>query len=266
MSAIDDDVWEVQRRSFERTAAAYDKYRPSYPDELFADLRAFADLAPDDPILEVGAGTGRATVAVGAWGNPLVAIEPAPAMAEVARRNVTQLPNVDVRTSRFEDGAFENGAFGLVFCAQAYHWLDRETRVRRMHDALYHHGAAAIIANVQVTPEDTLPFWQRIDSIYREIAPALVHHGEFRRPDDLPEHPFDGSGLFVDLEHRVHRWRWTLDTDRYVALLQTHSPHASLPSDVRARLVNAIAAVIDAEFAGVVTEDYVAWAALARRA
>ena len=267
VSAIDDDVWERQRRTFELTAEEYDRYRPSYPDALFEDVRAYADLAPDDAILEIGAGTGRATVAVGAWGNPLVAIEPAPAMADVARRNTAHLENVDVRTARFEDDdAFENGSFGLVFCAQVYHWLDQKTRVERLHDALYHYGTAAIIANVQVTPEETLPFWQRIDSVYREIAPAVAHQGEFRRPDDLPPHPLEGSELFVDLERGAHPWRWTLPTQRYVALLQTHSPHASLPHDVRARLIDSIAEVVDTEFGGAVTEDYVAWVALARRA
>lgn len=267
MTEIDDDVWERQRRSFEQTAEEYDRHRPSYPDELFADVRAYADLAPDDAILEIGAGTGRATLAVAAWGNPLVAIEPAPAMADVARRNVAHLPNVDMRTARFEDDdAYETASFGLVFCAQVYHWLDRATRVQRLHDALYHYGTAAIIANVQVTPEDTLPFWQRVDSVYREVAPTLAHQGEFRRPDDLPRHPLEGSDLFVDLEHRAHPWSWTLDTEQYIALLQTHSPHASLVPDVRERLVATIAEVVDAEYGGAVTEHYVAWAALARRA
>lgn len=267
MSGTEEHIWERQRRSFEQTAEEYDRYRPSYPDALFDDIRAYADLAPDDAILEIGAGTGRATRTVAAWGNPIIAIEPAPAMADVARRNLAAFPNADVRIARFEDDrAFESGAFGLAFCAQVYHWLDPATRVQRFHDALYHHGTAAVIANVQVTPEDTLPFWKRIDSVYRQIAPEIAHHGEFRRPEELPSHPFEASGAFDDLEHCAHPWQWTLDTQRYVALLQTHSPHASLDTDVRSRLVDAIAELVGAEYGGAVTEHYVAWAALARRA
>jgi SAM-dependent methyltransferase len=264
---IDEDAWERRRRSFERTAEEYDRWRPSYPDALFDEVRAYADLAPDDAILEIGAGTGRATRLVASWGNPLLAIEPAPAMADVARRNLVNFPNVEVRTTRIEDAdAVGTGAFGLVYCAQAFHWLDPSTRAQRLHDALYHYGTAAIVANEQVTPDETLPFFVRVQEIYDAVAPDIAHKGEFRKPDAHIPHPLAGLDLFTDLEQRMHRWEWTLDTQSYVALLQTHSPHASLPSDVRARLVDVIADVAETEFGGSVTEHYIAVAALARRA
>jgi SAM-dependent methyltransferase len=261
----DAETRERRRRSFELTAEAYDRFRPGYPDALFDDIRAYADLAPDDAILEIGCGTGRATLPVAAWGNPMIAIEPAPAMADVARRNLGSHPNVDVRTARLEDESFDRGSFGLVTCAQTYHWLDRETRIRRIADALYHFGTAAIIANVQVTPEDTLPFFVRVQDVYTAVAPDIAHQGEFRKPDDLPGHPFDSSELFVDLEQRCHAWHWTLPTEQYIGLMQTHSPHAALPSDVRERLMAGIADLIDREFGGRVTEHHVAMVSLARK-
>ena len=105
---------EARRRSFERTAELYERYRPNYPAALFDDVRAYADLAPDDPILEVGAGTGRATIHLARWGNPMTVIEPAPAMAEIARANVADHPHVDVRTTSFEDAGIDRNTFGLV--------------------------------------------------------------------------------------------------------------------------------------------------------
>ena len=48
-----DTLYERQRRSFEHTADAYDRYRPTYPKELFEDVRAYANLEPDDRILEI---------------------------------------------------------------------------------------------------------------------------------------------------------------------------------------------------------------------
>lgn len=260
-----EDLYERQRRSFEHTAENYDRYRPSYPDALFEDVRAYADLAPDDAILEIGAGTGRATVKFAAWGNPLVAIEPAPPMADLAHANLAAFPNVEVRTARFEDPGLEANSFGLVTCAQVYHWLDPATRIDRIANALYAHGTAAIIANVQVTPEHNLPFWVRVQDVYNAHDPDLAHKGEFRKPEDLPPHPFEGSDLFEDLAQRGHSWHWTLPTERYIGLLQTHSPHAALEPEIRESLCAGIADLIDREFDGHVTEYYVALAALARK-
>jgi SAM-dependent methyltransferase len=264
--AVDPKTWERQRRSFEDTAASYDRYRPSYPDAIFTDIRAYADLAPeDDRILEIACGTGKATVKIASWPHAIVALEPAGAMADVARANLEGHDNVEVITTTFEDWPIERNAFGLVLCAQAFHWLDPATRIRRMSDALYAHGSAAILGNIQVAPDDNLPFFERVQDVYRHHAPDLMHEGAFRRPDDLPPHPFEGSDLFVDLEQVGHPWSWTLSATDYVALMCTHSAHAALSADDRIRLTEGIAELIDSEFGGYVTEHHVALVGLARR-
>lgn len=259
------ELWERQRRSFDRTAAAYERYRPSYPAALFDDIKAYADLAPDDAVLEIGAGTGRATEPIAAWGNPLTAIEPSPAMADVARANLKRYANVEVVTSRFEEAPITPRSFGLVTCAQAWHWLEETTRVERIADVLYHFGTAAIIANVQVTPEETLPFFVRVQDVYREHAPQLAHVGDFRKPDDLPGHPLEGATQFSDLEQRTHPWDWTLSSADYVSLLSTHSGHAALEPQPAERLLAGVAELVEAEFGGSVTEHHVAMVALAHR-
>jgi SAM-dependent methyltransferase len=217
-------------------------------------------------VLEIGAGTGRATTFIAAWGNPLTAIEPSPAMADVARANLKRYANVRVVTASLEASDIAPRSFGLVTCAQAWHWLDEDTRVERIADALYHFGTAAIIANVQVTPEETLPFFVRVQDVYREHAPHLAHAGEFRRHDDLPGHPLEGAPQFSDLEVRAHPWDWTLPTADYVALLSTHSGHAALEREQAGRLLTGVADLVDDEFGGSVTEHYVAMVALAHRA
>lgn len=261
---VSDPVWERQRRSFENTAEAYDRHRPTYPAALFDDVRAYADLAPDDQILEVGCGTGRATVRLAEWGNPVLALEPAPAMAGFARREVASFDNVKVRTARFEDADI-GGGFGLATCAQAWHWLEEHTRVQRFADALYAYGTAAIIANVQIVPDDNRAFWERVQDVYRKHTPGMEHKGDFRAPDGLPEHPLTGSDLFVDHEQVAHPWHWTLRTDDYLQLCATHSNKAALDAATRDRLLGGIGELIDAEFEGQVTEHYMAMAGLARK-
>jgi len=75
---------EARRLSFDASAALYDAARPGYPDALADDLLATAGRR----VLEIGAGTGKATVVFARRGASIVAIEPGPSLAVVLRRNV----------------------------------------------------------------------------------------------------------------------------------------------------------------------------------
>ncbi len=50
-----------QRLAFGSVAELYDRARPSYPEALVDDVIAFAGVMPPTRLLEVGAGTGKAT-------------------------------------------------------------------------------------------------------------------------------------------------------------------------------------------------------------
>ncbi|MFG2235780.1 hypothetical protein ACGFNX_38250 [Streptomyces sp. NPDC048723] len=69
---------------FGEVAELYDAARPGYADALAAEVLAYADPGGRTAV-EVGAGTGKATVAFAALGTPVVCIEPDPRMAEVLR-------------------------------------------------------------------------------------------------------------------------------------------------------------------------------------
>jgi ubiquinone/menaquinone biosynthesis C-methylase UbiE len=44
-------------------AGIYEEIRPSYPDKLIKDVINITELQPNADILEIGAGTGKATIA-----------------------------------------------------------------------------------------------------------------------------------------------------------------------------------------------------------
>src|SRR5438552_140762 len=76
---------------FGEVAELYDRARPGYPTALVDEVLAFA---PESPrVLDVGAGTGKATVPFAERGLEVVALQPSVGMAAVARRNCSRFPN-----------------------------------------------------------------------------------------------------------------------------------------------------------------------------
>ena len=122
------DLDETRRTSFDRNAEQYDAVRPSYPDAAIDDLLKRSSIEPGGRVLEVGAGTGKATVLLARRGYSVVAIEPAPRMAALLRRHVAPYKNVSIAETTFEawDGAEES--FDLVVSAQAFHWVRPDVR------------------------------------------------------------------------------------------------------------------------------------------
>jgi trans-aconitate methyltransferase len=102
-----------QRLVFGEVATAYDAYRPSYPDALFDTIVDFGGLKAGECALEIGAGTGKATVAFLRRGLTVHALEPTREMAAVARSK-----GIDVEESLFEAWTPQQ-SFDLVYAAQA---------------------------------------------------------------------------------------------------------------------------------------------------
>ena len=88
-----------QRFVFGEVADLYDRARPGYPEQLVEDVLRFRGL-PAPRVLEVGAGTGKATVVFAARGLEIVALEPTPEMAAVAARNWGPSFSSDLLVSR----------------------------------------------------------------------------------------------------------------------------------------------------------------------
>jgi trans-aconitate methyltransferase len=155
-----------QRLAFGRVAEQYERARPSYPAAAIDEVLAYASAAPGDLVVEVGAGTGKATRLLAERGLRVLALEPDPAMAEICTR-VADPTLVEVVESDFE--SWRPGELvGLVMCAQAWHWLDSELRWRRTAETLRPGGAVAALW--------TFPLWERIalraplDAAYAETV------------------------------------------------------------------------------------------------
>ncbi|MCX4807964.1 class I SAM-dependent methyltransferase [Streptomyces sp. NBC_01214] len=133
---------------FGEVAELYAAARPGYADALAAEVLAYADPGGRTAV-EVGAGTGKATVAFAAPGPSVVCIEPDPRMARVLRRNTSRHPGVRVHGGSFAERRPGGRRSGLLFAAASWHWVDPVRRRDLVRDALAPGGAVALFWNPQ---------------------------------------------------------------------------------------------------------------------
>ncbi|MGH9033880.1 MAG: class I SAM-dependent methyltransferase, partial [Acidimicrobiia bacterium] len=132
-----------QRLVFGEVAERYDRARPSYPGELVSDVADVLGLPAWARVLEVGSGTGKATVLWADAGYEVVCLEPSEEMAAVARVNLAGHENVVIETVGLEEWTVEPDAFDLVTAAQAWHWVPAEVSIPTAHAALRAGGGVA---------------------------------------------------------------------------------------------------------------------------
>ena len=118
--------WQDRAKSFGGAADEYDRMRPGCPPELVDDVVRFASNGAGEA-LEVGAGTGKATLAFADRGIAVTAVEPDAAMAAVLTSRLAGRANVTVIVSSFEEYV-PRKPVGLLFSAQAWHWTDPASR------------------------------------------------------------------------------------------------------------------------------------------
>lgn len=253
---------EKRRASFDDMAALYDAARPGYPEEVFHDLIQLASLNSESRVLEIGSGTGHATLPLARRGFRIDCIELGEQMASVARANLAAFPNVAITVADFDtwDGA---GPYNLIFSASAYHWLNPATRVQRIAERLLPHGHVATIRNYALpghacAGEAARNFDEAAQRIYEEVAPQLSRKGAPRAEEvvDRDAGEWESSGLFHNGLTKSYRWQTELSAGRHVQMLNTHSDHRILPPATRELLSARLCELIDGSFRGIAVKEY----------
>jgi SAM-dependent methyltransferase len=235
-------TWEraAERRvEFDAGAAEYDRNRPRYPDAVF---EAITDGRPDARVVDVGAGTGIASVAFADRGHWVTAIEPAPAMAEIARSKLAGRGEVIVDT--FENLSPVTG--DIVTAFNSWHWVRPALGAAKVAATLRPGGLLAL-AWTEVVQFGDGDFDSRAGyaGTVLPLADAIATHLAALR--DSPE--------FIDRGQQRFRLERTLDAETFIAVARTYP---GPPDGARAETLRRI---IDDEFGGKVCkiEDVVVY-------
>ena len=203
--------------AFGAAAVAYAEHRPDYAQ---AAVRWALEPAPGPRVLDLGAGTGKLTAALGA---DVVAVEPDPAMLTELRR---ALPAVRALPGSAEAIPLPDASVDAVLAGHALHWFDMAVAGPEIARVLVPGGILAGLWNVidnrvdwlaglerisgsaAIGPRDTLSSWRAetadahlpgIGQVTRFGSPeqAEFPHGQRRTADSLVASLATRAGVLV---------------------------------------------------------------------
>lgn len=246
---------ERLRTTFGSVAEQYDRARPSYPAPVFDDLARIAGLEPGARVVEVGPGTGKATVDLVRRGYAVTGVELSADLADVARRNA---PGAEIVVTEFERWQPTTAGFDAIVATAAYHWIAPERRYTKPLEVLKPGGALAVVHGRHVLPDGGDSLWAEVQEDYDAVVP---------HPDNAPPPPpeeipgewgdeFRASAVFDRVEERRHLQALVYTADEYVDVLGTFSDNISLQPERREELFRRIYTRIAARPGGTVTKHY----------
>lgn len=254
------------RMTFDDAPELFDQTRPVCPPQLFGDLTPLTRLPAGAWLLEIGCGTGQATLPLAERGYAIVALEIGPRLAEFTRRKLAAFPNVEIINTAFEAWDAAGARFDGVVAFNAFHWLDPYVRYAKAAQLLRAGGALVLVGTRFVLPDDAEPFWTEMQEDYAAIrggpAPAPPPHpdavGDLRRE-------IEASGSFHTLAVRRYLWKVRYTADEYVSHLSTASWHRQLDAESRQYLFERLRRRIAAQPEGAINATLLATLHIAQR-
>lgn len=137
-------------RGFDAWADEYDRFRPGYPDEVFTTIATRLTLPRLPLVVDLGAGTGRASLAMAALGWRVTAVEPGRPMLELLRARATD-DGLLISTIQADAEAtgLDPTSVDLVTAAQAFHWFANEAAMAEITRIVRPGGGMALFWNVR---------------------------------------------------------------------------------------------------------------------
>lgn len=235
--------------SFDVYAGNYHSVRPGYPAQLFTDIKENCSIGTDSRLLEIGAGSGIATVELAKIGCEVVAIEPGSNLAEIARKETSQFDRVNVLEGTFESYQ-ATAKFDAILAFTAFHWLSEGNRYQHVLDLLKPSGSLVLVWNSFFQSDS--PVNSEVNAAYTDCLPDIyptkstaseVNRGVLSKLNGR-EVEVIGNPLFYPVFLRKYLTTYNYDEETFPKLLNTFPKVVEVPEERRNQFFGRISEII----------------------
>lgn len=169
------------KQRFGQAATVYSAFRPAYPPQIFEHILALVPAERRTCAMDLGAGTGKATIELAKHFARVIAIEPDPLMAEKLR---AAAPTAEVRLTTAEECEQAPASVDLANCATSLHWMDVPRVMENVTRWLRPGGILAVYGS---------EFPRAPDAVHAIIRAEFKEHWDQFRDDRLRRKEFPQS-------------------------------------------------------------------------
>ncbi len=251
-------------------AGIYDEIRPSYPDELIKDIISTTSIKSHDRILEIGAGTGKATIQFAKKGYGIQAIEIGEDMAEILRDKCSIYSNVTIDVASFEEWrCCEDQKFDMIYSAQAFHWIDKDIKYQKCYELLKDKGYLVLFWYKPTGHR--FPVTKAIDELVNRVVnkytskyfsnidkPKRSEHSEISCNDERKTE-IEDSGLFHIVSEKNYTQRIKNDASRYIKAMKSVPAFATILDELDENIIKRMDCDIEKiinDYGGYVDEEF----------
>lgn len=251
-------------RTFDNVAEDYDKVRPAYVRELYEDIFRYKPVNADSSILEIGIGTGRATLPFLKKNCAVTALEPGKSLAAAAMEKYRAYDKFFLYQQTFQDFACPPDSFDFIFSATAFHWIPEEYGYKRVYELLKKGGAFARFAYHAGADKGREALTAEIESLYQKYMGYRKKASGFCREDAAETARIAEKYGFSDISYQLYHVTKDFTADEYMMLLRTYPDHMKLEKQSRDRLFWGIYEAINRN-GGIITVYYTMDLQMARK-
>ena len=236
--------------TFDTVASTYEKLRPGYVEELYRMLFEYIPIGESSNVVEIGSGGGQATFPILNTGCKLTAVEYGEQFSELLKDKFKEYHNFSVITGKFEDTAFEENVFDLVFSASAFHWIPEKTGYEKVFSMLKSGGVFARFANHPYRDKGNPALSKEIDDIYDEYYNKFHNKTrqvltEYSEEQAKERAMIAGKYGFTDIRYALFHRERVFSGKEYIQLLGTYSDHIAIEETIRTKFFSKIEEAID---------------------
>lgn len=225
------------RKIFDTIPEQFDKFRPRYSPDLFADLISYAGIGPGKTVLELGPGTGQATDPILKTGCDYNAIELGENFYRKMNEKYGAFSNFHIVNDDFITHDFGGQKFDMIYSAATIQWIPERVAFPKTLELLKPGGVLAmmLLHGDYKTPNEEL--YAEIQKQYDRYYKPVKLYKDMKEPFDYT-HATDYG--YVDFERRDFHGTRVFTADEYVQYCGTHSDHLAIPEPDKTIFFNAL--------------------------